>query len=246
MKCPTKIDWRRIESFVGYGNVQAPVVFVGLEEGLARPEALRQDLLWRSTFKPVMDVGKAHEGLADGPSLFSDRPRRQPTWRVMADAMLHYDGAIFPDPKDRSLERKLYRRCDLGRGFGDALLVELLPYPNKKKTDWPYSDRFPSREDYIAAILPKRLKLISRVLAGNPRTAIICYGQSAWPSFKQLFPSDAKWKVVSGRYNIFECATWKGAKVTLTYHFSRYFNTDKQLDELSDVALLRRRKARSR
>jgi hypothetical protein len=83
-----------------------------------------------------MDVEQAHMGLADGPALFSDRPRSQPTWRVMADIMLHYDGAVFPNPKDRSLERQLYRICDLGRHFGDSLLVELLPNPNKKNTNW--------------------------------------------------------------------------------------------------------------
>jgi hypothetical protein len=246
MNRPTKIDWKRIEEFVGYGNIEAPVVFIGVEEGLARPEALRQDLLWRSSFKRIMDVKRAHEGLADGPSLFSEKARSQPTWRVMADLMLRYDGHRFSDPKKRRDERARYRKIALGHGSGDALLLELLPYPCKKRGEWLYGDRFPTKEDYVAAILPKRLALLSDVLATHPRTAIICYGRSEWPTFKRLFPANTKWRMIEGRYDTVESATWRRAKITLTYHFSRYFNTDAQLDELSAVTLPRRRKATAR
>ena len=193
MKRPTKIDWKRIENFIGYGNIEAPLVFVGVEEGLAKPEALQQDLLWRSTFKRVMDAEEAHEGLADGPSLFSKKPRRQPTWRVMADVMLHFNGETFKSKAERSKARREYRPLALGRSIANSLFIELLPYPNKKSTAWPYADRFPTKQDYIDALLPKRLALISEALAEYPREAIICYGQGDWPEFKRLFPR-ARWK----------------------------------------------------
>lgn len=233
---PSKIDWRRIENFIGYGNIKAPLVFIGVEEGLAKPEALRQDLLWRSTFKRVMDAKEAHEGLADGPSLFSEKPRRQPTWRVMADVMLYFNDETFKNKAERSKARREYRPLALGRSIANSLLIELLPYPNKKSTAWPYADRFPTKQDYIDAMLPKRLALISEALAEYPREAIICYGQGDWPAFKRLFPR-TRWKPVKGRHNNFECANWRGAQVTLAYHFSRYFNTDEALDELSALAI---------
>jgi hypothetical protein len=237
MNRPTKIDWKRIEAFVGYGNIEAPLVFVGVEEGLAKPEALQQDLLWRSTFKPIMDAKEAHEGLADGPSLFAVKPRRQATWRVMADVMLQFNGETFKSKADRREQRRAYRPLALGRSVANSLLVELLPYPNKKKAVWPYSDRYPTRDEYVEALLPKRLALISESLAQCPREVIVCYGQSDWPLFKRLFPAKTKWKLIKGRYNDFETATWRGAKVTLAYHFSRFFNTDEELDELLAVAL---------
>lgn len=136
MNRPTKIDWDRIEAFVGYGNIEAPLVFVGVEEGLAKPEALHEDLLWRSTFKPIMDAKEAHEGIADGPSLFSVKPRRQATWRVMTDVMLRFNGETFRSKADRREQRKAYRPLALGRSVANSLLVELLPYPNKKKAAW--------------------------------------------------------------------------------------------------------------
>lgn len=238
---PSSINWARIESFVGYGNIEAPLVFIGMEEGLAKPaaldsEVLRQDLLWRSTFQPVMDAKRAHEGLADGPSLFSDSPRRQQTWRAVADVMLNYNEQAFGTKAERSEARKKYRPKAVGRSVANSLLIELLPYPSTDRKTWLYSERFPSRAEYVTAILPKRVKLISEALGKYQRDAIICYGQEDWPTFKLLFP-DSKWKAVNGQYNKFECAIWNGAKVTLTYHFSRFFNKDEELDELSRIAL---------
>jgi hypothetical protein len=54
-------DFEKIEGFLGYGNPNARIVFVGLEEGLADVQRLDDDLRYRSTFsKPVMDVFRAH------------------------------------------------------------------------------------------------------------------------------------------------------------------------------------------
>ena len=231
------VDWGRIESFVGYGSAAAPVVFIGTEEGLARPDALREDLLCRSGFAPVMDAEVAHRGLADGPALFSEHPRSQPTWRVMADLMLHFEKRVSADPKERAGERTLYRSRQLGRADGDSLLVELLPYPNQREGDWPYGDRFATRAEYVDKLLPKRVELISRELARYSRAAIVCYGRRAWPEFKMLFPPDTRWETAKLGQREFECTTWRDSKVTLAYHFSRWFNTDAELDELAAVAL---------
>jgi hypothetical protein len=42
---PSQIDCSRIENFIGYGNPEAPIVFIGTEERLAASDDLRQDLL---------------------------------------------------------------------------------------------------------------------------------------------------------------------------------------------------------
>ena len=238
---PSEIDWGRVEKFIGYGNIEAPLVFIGMEEGLAKPAALdpnvlRQDMLWRSTFERVMDAKEAHTGLADGPALFSDTPRRQQTWRAISDVMLHYNGQTLGSKAERSKARKEYRPLAVGRSVANSLLIELLPYPSNDRKTWLYPDRFPTRAAYVAAILPERVKLISEELGRYQRDAIICYGQGDWPTFKLLFP-EARWTAVNGRYNKFECASWNKAKVTLAYHFSRFFNDDDELDELSRIAL---------
>ena len=228
------IDWTRIEQFIGYGRLDAPIVFVGMEEGLADVAALHSDLLRRSQFEQTMDVKQAHQGIADGESLFTDSPRRQPTWRVMADLMLHFDGRKFSSPKERSSARRAYRAKRLGRKDGDSMLTELLPYPHRNTGSWLYGERFSGREAYTAAILPRRIKLLDDALSGHSRKAIICYGRGNWPDYKRLFSEVLNWRTIDR----FECAEWRGAKVTLTDHFvSKYFNTDAELDQLSAVAL---------
>jgi hypothetical protein len=156
----SRIDWDRIEGFIGYGNLEAPVVFIGTEEGLAQPDGLAGDLAWRSRFSPVMDVEAAHRRLAEGPTLFSEHPRSQPTWRVMADVMLHFEKRASADRAERSRERRMYRTRSLGRAAGDSLLAELLPYPSQKESAWLYPDRFENREAYRSKMMPERLKLL--------------------------------------------------------------------------------------
>jgi hypothetical protein len=182
-----------------------------------------------------MDSKSALEGIVGGAKLFSETPRSQPTWRVMADVMLHFEGKTFGSPEERASARKAYRAKRLGRSDGDSLLTELLPYPHRNIGSWLYPERFADRDKYVAEMLPQRLTLLDGVLAGGPRRAIICYGQGDWAKFKGLFPG-AAWEIVN-RGRKYECANWNGTKVTLTYHFSRWFNEDERLDELSAVAL---------
>jgi len=233
----TEPDWERIQKFIGYGRIDAPVVFIGMEEGLSDESALASDLALRSQFDPIMDLEKAHHGIANGEALFSDSPTSQPSWRVMADLMLHFDGRTFLSAEDRANARRTYRAKDLGRENGNLLLTELLPYPNKNTGSWLYADQFETREEYEDEILPGRVTLLRGVLTGSKRSAVVCYGKGAWDNYKSLFP-DLKWEETPTACGRFACADWGGVPVTLTNHFSlKYFNTDDQLDTLAKFAL---------
>jgi hypothetical protein len=154
----------------------------------------------------------------------------------MADLMLYYEGGVQADKAARSAARTQYRAKQLGRQGGDTLLVELLPYPHPAVDEWLYAKykRFATRSEYEARILGDRLKLLQQVLGAHPRCAIVCYGKSYWDKFKRLFPDATPWTRVEG----FECATWRGAKVTLTDHFAyKTFNSDEELDAFASVAL---------
>ena len=229
------IDWSRIERFIGYGRIDAPIVFVGMEEGLASEQDLDHDLEARSAFSPVMDLEEAHRTIAEGDNLFTDSPRRQPTWRVMADLMLQYEKQRFPDAQSRALARKIYRAKRLGRSSGKTLLTELLPYPHRRTSSWLYSrfGRYTTREEYVSKLLPERQALIRHALFAFQRAAIICYGRSDWLNFKAMFP-EVQWVPVLR----FECAAWRGARIILCDHFAtKYFNTDTQLNEFAAVVL---------
>jgi hypothetical protein len=234
-------DFKKIEGFLGYGNPNAPIVFIGLEEGLADVRRLDGDLRYRSTFsKSVMDVFGAHLGLAKGRKLFGDKPRGQRTWRVIADVLLRWEDRVPEGKKDRAALRKQYRGNVLGDEDDLALLLELLPLPHVNSKHWLYKryNRYNDRDDYEAKIIDKRLDLLRDAVAQCERKAIICYGHKSWNDFKRLFPEDTEWGEHQGGFGKYLSAEWNGAKVTLTNHFaSKDFNRDDQLDELAAVVL---------
>lgn len=120
------IDWERIENFIGFGRPGAPVVFLGMEEGLRRDADLLADIQARSTYKPYMDLGEAQTQL-DGPgAYFGPTPITQNTWRPMCHLMLRRAGNRHPTLE----QRRRYQADLLGRRNGDSLLTELLPYPH--------------------------------------------------------------------------------------------------------------------
>lgn len=226
-------DWGRIERFIGFGRRDAPVVFIGMEEGLKTAEALDEDLAVRSRYTAdVMDLREAHIGIAGTERNFDpDRAPRQPTWRVMADLMLRRGGMEHPTGDDR----RRYRATRLGRANGDTLLAELLPYPHPKSSDWLYErfGKFKTRAEYMDAVLDGRMRLLREVLAEAPREVIVCYGKAHWAHYQDLFKGLA-WRD-DGPYRLGEGGR---ARVVLTTHFSdRGFNTDEQLASLAGVAL---------
>lgn len=227
------INWPRIEEFVGFGRRDAPVVFVGMEEGLKDAGALLEDLTIRSTCEnAVIDLMEAHRGIAGTERYFDpNRAPRQPTWRVMADLMLRRGGCAEPSGADR----RRYRALRLGRTDGETLLTELLPYPHPKSSDWLYArfGRYATREMYEKAILPKRMQLLRAVLAEAKRDLVVCYGKGHWPRYQDLF-DDVTWTDV-GPHRLGDDGK---TRIVLTTHFSSYgFNTDVQLAELARVAL---------
>lgn len=234
----SKVDWERIERFVGYGRIDAPVVFVGIEEGLSSKQ-LEKNLQLRSGFEPVMDLAEAHQEMDGTEALFREvGTKLQRTWRPMCDLMLRREGSRSTPPT--LLERKTYQRKELGRAGGETLLSELLPYPNVKTTHWAYPSRFPSREKYVEAVLESRISLLAKLLASSKRELIVCYGKSRWPDFRRLisrmFGSSASW--VSARNGLFQTTVHKHTRIVLSGHFStKYFNTQADLDTLATVAL---------
>jgi hypothetical protein len=229
------IDGDRLESFIGYGNRDAPVVFIGIEEGLSDVSALVADLSSRSQFECIMDLHEAHVGLADVQKLFGDNAKTQRTWRPMCHVMLRRAGIERPTLK----ERKRYQGNELGRRDGQTLIAELLPYPSKKQARdsaaWPYGGlcRFQTYKQYRSELLQKRKDLLVNELSRVSRKLIVCYGKSEWNEYMDLFQI-INW-VDDGVYRL---GAWLDSRVVLTDHLSsRTFNTEEQLQQFVDVVL---------
>jgi hypothetical protein len=215
----TEADWSRIETFIGYGRADAPVVFIGMEEGRAAGSNLGEDLLGRAQSQSIASLGR-HE-------------RTQRTWRPMCDLMLRRSGIASPTAE----QRLVYQKARLGRPSGETLLTELMPYPSTRIADWPYAAEpylRGTRPEYMARCLPERIELLKGVLALAERELVICYGKGHWGHFARLFDCEL---TANGAYRIGRVGP---TTVALVPHFcSRAFNSDGQMAALAEVASLR-------
>ena len=176
---------QRLLAFLGYGRLDAPVWFLGMEEAGGGEE----QLLRRSEFEHVEDLRDAHRTL--GITRFHERPRYlQPVWNKMCEVMLRIEG----NPSPTTEERRAYQAERLGRSDGNSLLLELLPIPKPSIHAWNYPLTFPEYPDvdsYRRALLPPRIKLISRTIQAYQPRVVIAYGKAYWPDYQQtLEPAD--------------------------------------------------------
>ena len=226
------IDWRVIESFVGFGPPNAAMVFIGMEEGLDKDADLELDLSVRSSYAPYMDLLRAQNELGAASKYVGPNAICQKTWRPIADLMLRLEG------KAPTLEaRNLYQGERLGRIPGQTLLCELLPYPrrNTKGTEWEYRafDRFESFADYRDALLDDRIRLLSNAIHDRPRKLIVCYGKKYWADYERLV-SVERWE----RHERFQYGKAGGTPVVMGWHLSgRGFNSDDQLEEFYRIVM---------
>ncbi|MBL0403843.1 hypothetical protein JKG68_07700 [Microvirga aerilata] len=210
--------------------MDAPVVFIGMEEGLGSDQHLEEDLIRRSGYKDIEELKGGNR-------------KGQRTWRAMCDLMLRREGINDLN----SDKRNDYQAKKLGRAHGDTLLTELLPYPHNKASDWLYTPygRYPDRQQYLKAMLPTRKGMLQDLLLQTRREIVVCYGKEHWPHYRDLFAPETspryrellrgiKWK----DQKPFSVAQMNETRIVLAPHFSsRAFNTSEQLRGLSRAAL---------
>ena len=167
-------------NFLGYGNLSAPVWFLGMEEAGGGEENLRN----RLSFKKAEDLYSGHKKLGitkhhEGNRLI------QPTWRGMCVIMLTLMGRKVTRDEIRN-----YQAEHLGRHGDDTFLLELMPIPKASISSWSYEGllpQFESREDYYSQILPRRIQSIQELISKYSPRAIIGYGKSFWGFYRELF-----------------------------------------------------------
>lgn len=211
------INWDRLESFIGYGRADAPIVFLGMEEG-GDNDRLHDDLIGRSRSDQFAEI--AHQRTT------------QRTWRVMCDLMLRRSGVEAPT----AAQRLAYQQDRLGKREGETLVAELMPYPSRRASDWPkiYEQRFTTRPRYLSDLAPKRRDLLRDLLRSSPRELIVCYGKAHWRHYRAIFDLQPK----LGPSPQIEIGNWGSARVALAPHFcSRAFNSEAQLADFANAVL---------
>ncbi|HTV74129.1 MAG TPA: hypothetical protein VME66_10520 [Candidatus Acidoferrales bacterium] len=209
---------KSFEDFIGFGNEEGDVLFLGMEEGLlgtftaAHPAA-------RSEFPRTADLRADYSPDASR-FYFWRLPKSQRTWRAMSHLMLRRQG--IDDPTDDQLYR--YQSEQLGRVDGETLLSELLPKANRSMD-----------EAYIREVLPHRVRLLRDVIGNSGFEVVVAHGRdSDWSTYKDIF-GIRHWR----EQGDFAYANVNGQRIVLAPHLgSALFDTTAQLNRLSEVALV--------
>lgn len=224
-----KTEAEHLLAFIGYGHLQAPTWFLGMEEAGGGEANLRA----RLKFDQIEDLRNAHLQLGircfhDGP-----RPKIQRTWRGLSYIMLRLNN----QEPTRDAIRK-YQSRQLGRSSGETLLLELMPIPKPTLKSWDYGDLLPefqSREEYYRKIKPQRIEMLQRLIRKHSPRILVAYGKRYWNDFRQLF-ADVEFSAESQ----FEWAVTAETLVVFADHFTAPSMNGK-LENLVD--LIRSRKS---
>lgn len=167
-------------NFVGYGRLDAPVWFLGMEEAGGGEDNLRA----RLKFRAVEDCAEAHRILGITKHHWVRRVIQR-TWRGKCYIMLKLNNKATDVESIRN-----YQAESLGRFGGQTLLVELMPIPKSSIGAWGYEELIPqyaSREDYYRKVKPRRLTCLQRLIRENHPQIVVGYGKSYWPEYRALF-----------------------------------------------------------
>jgi hypothetical protein len=172
--------------FAGYGDLRAPLWFVGMEEGGGRDvaELTKRVDTWDARGRQRLEDLASYHRAVDMPYHFDAPYPLQRTWGPLARILQSSRGAST----DLSVLREV-QATQLGAHGGGAALLELLPLPAPGTVTWPYSTLAPhipalrDRATYRATYEPARLAMLRALIhEGGPRV-VICYGlgyRKAW------------------------------------------------------------------
>ncbi|HVX90893.1 MAG TPA: hypothetical protein VHC20_04680 [Candidatus Paceibacterota bacterium] len=206
---PTQVS--HLENFLGYGRLDAPVWFVGMEEGGGGPDNIRA----RLKFGQVEDCAEAHRTLRIPQYHRAERPVIQRTWGQMVRFML-----VLQRRECSADEVRAYQASQLGRSHGQTMLLELMPVPKRSLNERECVDLLPcyAVDGYRDEVRKKRIRLLRSVIARHEPLLVLCYGKAYWEHFSSLFPG-AKFRTGgSGMLRPYQWARRGEQVLVLTHH----------------------------
>lgn len=187
-----------IRSFFGYGNLKAPVWFIGMEEGGGNSLKEVHDRLraWnRRGRKRIEDAAAFHIRIKmDNLFLKADGggPTIQGTWRKLILVVLACRGN--ENLGNRQLMKEAVRefqRTTFGRKTSCIAALELFPLPSPNRESWNYGcgqgvpkrrwTRLPylrTRPIYEKSVIDDRTKLLKQLIARYNPKCVVLYGKA--------------------------------------------------------------------
>lgn len=167
----------RINHFLGYGNIESDIWFIGMEEGF---DGNLSDLKIRfnnAESKSVIDLQNDMTHVQDHIKWFLPNSKVQNTWGKLIQIVLTLK-SNEPITIDQIKE---FQRKEFGRLSSTHSCLELMPLPCRsiRKEDWFYNqfniDYLETRKKYLDKIMPIRIELFKNLIKKNNPKIVICY-----------------------------------------------------------------------
>lgn len=186
-----------MRDFYGYGNLAAPLWFVGMEEGGGgRVEEIEARLqAWHERGrKQVEDVADYHVHFGISHLFLPPKPPIQMTWGKLIRATLAGNGRAVSNEDIRAYQAKGW-----GRTGGTTCLLELLPLPSPGTGRWLYGqhskiDFLRTRETYRNEVSMNRVETIRELTKKFQPRAIVFYGKGYQEYWEQISGKDVSWR----------------------------------------------------
>ncbi|MBY5988543.1 hypothetical protein [Roseovarius atlanticus] len=175
-------------NFYGYGDLSAPIWFIGMEEGGGGKDTVEKRLeAWeRRGRRAVEDLADYHEAMGVGHLTTGKNVKLQSTWAKLIYFQMSAEGA----KPDREAVRD-FQASTWGRDSSKTCLLELMPLPKRKASCWQYDEwtdipELWSRELYFAHFAATRAQGLKTLIQENKPKIIVFYGKSGgfschWP-----------------------------------------------------------------
>lgn len=208
--------------FKGWGNPNGDLWFIGLEEGDKKISLSKENILL---------------GLHEYDCEFSNYDEatdsayreRTSTWQIESKL------ACELLDQYRRMEWHEFMKRHLFKSHGQTFLIELYPLPKPKFKEWPkaYQDYFGfcSLADYHKNIEEKRFNDIRDWIKKKNPMYLICFGKTAWGSYKKLFCDLKDWKIKG----IFQMVMTGSQKICLTPFFVNHRMPDGAIRQLAGL-----------
>jgi len=160
-----------IIGFLGYGNPEESVWFVGIEEGLgkATTKDAIENLNARGSFQEIVDLRDAHHlKLKERGVLidFDAKPPYTPVWQWIAKVMCASSESDWRE----------YIKSSLGRTSGETFLTELSPIPSSKAADKVWAEALQRLDAKQTEKIERRKRALLQLIDEKRPHMVICYG----------------------------------------------------------------------
>ena len=183
-------------TFLGCGNINAPIWFIGMEPGACEScLSLEENARIRiSSFGEKIGLSEAHHLLKE------DNQKLSQVW-LFASKIVRSITKV--SDWDDTIKAKEFAHTKFGIVNGITLAVELLPLPRSDMKIWPeiYKELFPNYETYKEIILKERLEFLRKKISIHKPKFIFAYGKGNYNDYHKLSDTKTKWINLSNLLN---------------------------------------------